>query len=389
MTNLPSLLYASPFPPQRSGISSYSRILVQALSRRFEVTLLSGGFNGEEAGLGGQFPTIRYGTDSQDFSAFDHVLYNVGNNLRYHAFIYEAFLAHPAPIILHDVVLYYLTVGYYQEHPDFYSQIYRLGGSEALATIKDARKAGLDLQYLPGAHRHPLNGEFLQRAPQVFVHSQDARRRIHPSCRGSVHCIPMLDPGREAGNSCYLGERHKIPDDALVIASFGIIADTKQNDVVCKALPLLQESNSRPIYYVMAGEGSHADSFLGPRIIKTGYLDDEDFNSVLARCDAVVNLRYPSMGETSIGLIQAMGAGKPCVVSDFAWFAELPDDVVLKIPHQDPVQEVVDTLRPLFSGSADLQQLGARARAHIQRHHTAARSADAIAGALLSKTPSG
>ena len=35
----PSLLYASPFPPQRSGISECSAALVRALSGFFRVTL--------------------------------------------------------------------------------------------------------------------------------------------------------------------------------------------------------------------------------------------------------------------------------------------------------------------------------------------------------------
>src|SRR5205085_4769189 len=48
--------------------------------------------------------------------------------------------------------------------------------------------------------------------------------------------------------------------------------------------------------------------------------------------DRIVNLRYPSAGETSGTLIRAFDAGKPVAVSDYAQFAELPDDCVTKIP---------------------------------------------------------
>ena len=52
----------------------------------------------------------------------------------------------------------------------------------------------------------------------------------------------------------------------------------------------------------------------------------------MAACDAIVSLRSPTMGETSGSAIRALSLGKPLVVSDVGWFAELPDDAVLKVP---------------------------------------------------------
>src|SRR5262249_16060201 len=49
-------------------------------------------------------------------------------------------------------------------------------------------------------------------------------------------------------------------------------------------------------------------------------------------CDAIVGLRFPTMGETSAAVIRALSLGKPLVVSDVGWFSELPDEVALKIP---------------------------------------------------------
>ena len=63
----------------------------------------------------------------------------------------------------------------------------------------------------------------------------------------------------------------------------------------------------------------------------TGYVDDAEFDDYYAAADRLVNLRYPSAGETSGTLIRAFEAGKPVAVSDYAQFAELPDDVVTKI----------------------------------------------------------
>ncbi len=56
---------------------------------------------------------------------------------------------------------------------------------------------------------------------------------------------------------------------------------------------------------------------------------------------SIVNLRSPTMGETSGTAIRALSLGKPLVVSDVGWFSELPDEVAIKVPVDD---EEVDTL---------------------------------------------
>ena len=55
----------------------------------------------------------------------------------------------------------------------------------------------------------------------------------------------------------------------------------------------------------------------------------------MAACDVLVNLRSPTMGETSGSVIRGLALGKPMLVSDVGWFSELPDGVALKIPVDD------------------------------------------------------
>src|SRR5205807_10073696 len=63
--------------------------------------------------------------------------------------------------------------------------------------------------------------------------------------------------------------------------------------------------------------------------------------SLMAACDAIVSLRSPTMGETSGTAIRALSLGKPLVVSDVGWFAELPDEVSLKIPADGREAEIL------------------------------------------------
>ena len=52
----------------------------------------------------------------------------------------------------------------------------------------------------------------------------------------------------------------------------------------------------------------------------------------MAACDVCVSLRAPTMGETSGSAMRALSLGRPLVVSDLGWFAELPDGVARKVP---------------------------------------------------------
>jgi len=100
----------------------------------------------------------------------------------------------------------------------------------------------------------------------------------------------------------------------------------------------------------------------------------------MAACDVLVNLRYPTMGETSGSVIRALSLGKPLVVSDVGWFSELPDDVVLKVPVDD--YEVATLEAALGVAAEHGAQLGGNARAYVEREHALPKVADAYVAAL-------
>jgi hypothetical protein len=110
------------------------------------------------------------------------------------------------------------------------------------------------------------------------------------------------------------------------------------------------------------------------------YVPEDRMWSLMAACDVLVNLRYPTMGETSGSVIRGLSLGKAMVVSDVGWFGELPDDVALKVP----VDEYeVPTLAGALALAADhAAALGAAARAYVEREHALPLVADAYAAAL-------
>jgi glycosyltransferase involved in cell wall biosynthesis len=102
--------------------------------------------------------------------------------------------------------------------------------------------------------------------------------------------------------------------------------------------------------------------------------------SLMAACDVLVNLRYPTMGETSGSVIRALSLGKPLLVSDVGWFSELPDDVVLKVPVDE--LEVVTLAAALEFAAEHSGVLGSAARDYVEREHSLSSVADAYVAAL-------
>jgi hypothetical protein len=94
----------------------------------------------------------------------------------------------------------------------------------------------------------------------------------------------------------------------------------------------------------------------------------------------LVNLRFPTMGETSGSVVRALSLGKSLVVSDVGWFSELPDGVVLKVPVDE--LEVPMLEAAIAFGAEHADELGAAARSYVERQHALGLVADAYVTAL-------
>jgi glycosyltransferase involved in cell wall biosynthesis len=112
------------------------------------------------------------------------------------------------------------------------------------------------------------------------------------------------------------------------------------------------------------------------------YVPEDRMWSLMAACDVLVNLRYPTMGETSGSVIRALALGKPLIVSDVGWFSELPDDAVLKVPVDD--YEVATIEVALEVAAEHGATVGAAARAYVEREQALPVVADAYVRALES-----
>jgi len=128
---------------------------------------------------------------------------------------------------------------------------------------------------------------------------------------------------------------------------------------------------------------------LDPVVRQLGPVDAGTFETLLAAADALVNLRWPTGGETSGSLLRMLAAGRPTLVTDAGSFAEVPDDACLKVPlGPDEEDTIVRQLLRLARDPDRGAAIGARARAFIAREHTLDRAAAGYR-AVLDRTLSG
>lgn len=386
----PLLDYVSPLPPVRSGIADYSadllphlaaacdlrviRVPGQPVDERFAAFSLA---DVEELGVGGRLP-----------------VYHVGNN-PFHREIVDLALARPGIVVLHDVFLHHLLHertlaagdldGYVEEMLRCHGW---LGGAVALAPRWCA------YGHAP-LFTFPVHRRLLAAQRGVLVHSRWAAERIaEGGCAVPVAVVPMpmptpkLRPERARALRAELG----IPEHAVVLGSYGFQTPIKRTGVVVRALA---EAPLRDAWLLVVGEESPACDLrslarelgVADRVRCVGYVPPEDFGPSIEACDLCVNLRYPTAGETSASLLRVFALGRPALVSDYAQFAELPDEAVIKVPLPvaadggDEVTALVSTIRSLVEQPHRLEEIGAAARRLIERQHRPEQAAAAMVDA--------
>jgi glycosyltransferase involved in cell wall biosynthesis len=355
--------YYSPMPPERTGIADYSALLLDALRGRVDVDVARRG----KAARG------------------DIALYHVGNSPEAHGWILEALRREPGVVVLHDFVLHHLVAGLTLGRKD--------GPGYLAAMERDAGIAGrlLGLGVIDGCipplwevrpEDFPLSGEVLDLATGLIVHSHYVEERVRErGFDGPVWHVPhpawpapAVAPERIAGDP--------------VIGAFGNMNASKRVPQLLDAFERFHSAHpDARLLLVGDAKGLGLDwriehEGLQEAVVREDYVDEERLWALMAGVDVVASLRSPTMGETSGTAIRALSLGKPLLVSDVGWFAELPEDVALKAPVDE---RETDSLAAALEALVDPEaraRMGAAARALADGPHHIDRVAEAYVAAL-------
>ncbi|HEX3068296.1 MAG TPA: glycosyltransferase, partial [Thermoanaerobaculia bacterium] len=266
-------------------------------------------------------------------------IYFLGNN-PHHAWIYEEAMRTSGVIVLHDLVLHHLIVEMTLARGDVDGYVAALTANHGEAGAAWARGRAAGLHSEMGNFLMPASVDVANRSRAVIVHNQYAADRLRSfGVTSPIHVVPHpFEPQPSArGQREAVRAQHGFKENDRVIGLFGFLTSAKRADIVLAAFAQARAREPR-LRLLVVGEPApnvDVDALRGDGITFTGYVSDDEFAAYFAAVDRLVNLRYPSAGETSGTLIRAFEAGKPVAVSDYAQFAEFPDDCVAKIPFGD------------------------------------------------------
>jgi glycosyltransferase involved in cell wall biosynthesis len=352
--------YYSPFPPERTGIADYSALLLPALGERLEIVVPKRGKRAH-ADLG---------------------VYHIGNNPEFHGWIVDALRREPGVVVLHDFVLHHLVAGLTLARKDvngYLRAMEREAGLPGRLLALGVVDGCLPPLWSTRPEDFPLAGEILELAAGLIVHSQHVADRARASgFTGPIWRIPMpvwpapsVAPARIEGDP--------------VIGSVGFLNANKRIPQLLEAFLVLRERHPGARLLLVGPEAPGlelerriAAIGLEAAVERHGYVDEDSLWSLIAACDALVSLRWPTMGETSAGVIRVLSLGKPLVVSDVDAFRELPDEAVLKVK---PDEREVESLAAALLVLADPQRR-AELSGYALRDHELGHVADLYAAAL-------
>jgi glycosyltransferase involved in cell wall biosynthesis len=375
IAGLRHLAYFSPLPPERSGIADYSEELLPYLAKLVQLTLFASNPAQVAGELRDAFEVRPIADYNQAHQQYDIALYHMGNSLLHDA-LYRILLRYPGVTVIHDLGLHDFTIARTIAQGDFVSYVRELGyalGPKGVESAYQIRRG----QPEPPLLKAPLNERVLDRSLGVIVHSHYAERWIRDARPNlSIAMVPApirtdlgpLSSRRELG----------CPEDTLLFASAGQVFPHKQVTSALEAFARLRADFPQARYVVIGDEieqNGNLQAWLQERnleeaVIRTGHQTDiRNFVSWIAAADILINLRHPTVGETSATALRGLAAGRPVIVSDHGWYAELPDDVCVKVTPNDD-EALYQAMRRL-AGDPDLRRaIGQRAAAYAQREHS-------------------
>jgi len=369
------ILWASPLPPTRSGISDYAVELLAELSRVAEVRVVSPpGWRPDGWPLADRVPIVA--VDARPGADEVHLVH-LGNN-PYHSWLLERLDIGRTVVVLHDVVLHHLLVESTLAHgeSDRFRDLLGKDHAAAAPAIAAAREVGVTGRRDP--FLFPARRALVASASAVVVHSRwaaDILRRELPEIPTAAIGLAVADPG--SVDRRQVRRRLGIASGRQVLMHLGFLTAEKGMLDVLTALATALRVGAA-VQLIIIGEGreqprlrSIADALgITDRVSFTGWLADDEMRRAPAAADLGVVLRTPSAGETSAAAVRFLACGTPVAVTGLNQFLEWPEAAAPRICPGAP--SAADLSRLLVEAATDpaaLDRRRAAARAAYEARH--------------------
>ena len=321
----------TPIPPQKTGIAYYSYDLVLGLSKIKDLHItvcanIDGYINDDIEVVN---VTKAHNLNYKDF---DVIIYQFGNNIEFHSYMYEILKKYSGIIHLHDIVLHQVLADVLKckhDKTDYLYTLKKLYGKKISLIVNDLFEIDVDPWTTPLVTKLPCFESFVQYADACIVHSDYARKIVEEKFPNKK-CYKI--------NQTYnISPKAVDETDVIRLGVFGGVEANRRVETIIESLAeVISKNQDAKVELIIVGAITQVcqDIFELPKKlgIETtvhfyNHVEDDKFLELLNSVDAVIALRDPTVGETSAVVSKALQLNKPLIVSNVGWYSELPDFV--------------------------------------------------------------
>ncbi len=373
----PRLAYLSPLPPDKSGIADYSADLIAELVADYDIDVIVQSSVSDPWVLANcRIRSIAW--FERHAERFDRIIYHFGNSA-FHEHMFSLLARFPGVVVLHDFFLSGIVnyIDHMGQAP--HALVHALYDSHGYPALIAQQREGR----LASIWAYPCNRQVLDDASGVIVHSRYAQQLAQswygPGAGDDWVIMPFpRAPGhadREAAR-----QRLGLSEDAHVTCTFGLLGSTKLNQELLEAWlasPLADDPRCRLVFVGENDPGAYgealkraiAQSGRAARISITGFASRQLYLDYLAGTDCAVQLRGKSRGETSAAIMDCLAYGVPTIINANGSAAELPDNILLKMPDEFTPSMLSASLELLYREPGRAREYSGQARNYVSAQH--------------------
>ncbi|HUQ92162.1 MAG TPA: glycosyltransferase [Bryobacteraceae bacterium] len=388
------LNWFSPLPPARTDIANYTLRTLPALATRFEVTLYTNQESWDP--ILHDYAQVRRVNSGEaypiaELNRAEISLFHIGNDYRFHTWIYELSRVYPGVVVLHENCLHHFFAGLYHDlkkdrnaYLTAMQRHYNEEGVQAGLLFWQGMCSCDDL-----AARFPLTLHALENSVGCIVHSLRTYHYLTEQYKGALTYAPLPYDTATLPDP---QPRSTQPPFHLVL--FGYMGPNRRVESVLRALAEMPEKDQFQLHvFGQLWDRNYVVQMidqlrLGSTVRLHGFLPEEMLRLRLNRAHMAFNLRYPTMGEASGTQLRIWAHAVAGLVTRQGWYSDLPGNCVLFVNPENEILDIQAQLRRLLNNPRDIADIGLRGFHYLQDHfsaesfaETVARMADTLEGA--------
>ncbi|MBV8140785.1 MAG: glycosyltransferase, partial [Verrucomicrobia bacterium] len=313
---------------QDSAIGRFSSLVVEALAARDDSITLVSSDEHELAEYRRPPPTVEllhwshFGSDLDPSSAYDLLVYNIGDHFPNHAGVLSLIDRYPGVCIFHDFYLVNLFLAWCAstcERPVAHSIVSSLYGEKVAQEFWD-RGADADFQEWSASHA-PMTDWLARKALAAVAHAPFYEARLTKWCAGPVRVIPLAYTASEEAPHIQVQRQN----GHVRILTVGTVNPNKRIESVIQTIARSALLRTRCEYdivgKIVAAEKIRLLSLISQLGLQDlvhlhGPVSDFELRWRYAEAEIVSCLRWPALEGASASCIEAMSYGKAVIVTD-------------------------------------------------------------------------